>query len=93
MTQMCTTPLYLHSHRMQNHISFFSIFQVYSIFGGRLSILTVIHAIKEPTVMRHMNTEVALLTAAAEQRLAQHGGCDCHHSVLVFHVAVRDGGV
>lgn len=44
-------------------------------------------------VMRHMNTEVALLTVVVEQRLAQHGGCDCHHSVLLFYVAMGDRGV
>lgn len=68
-------------------------FQPYSVFGESLSILTVIYAIKELRVMLHMNTEVALFTAAAEQRLAQHAGCDCHHSVLLFYVAVGDGGV
>ncbi len=62
------------------------------MFGESPSILTVICAIKEPRVMRHMNTEVALFTAAVEQRLAQHGGCYCHHSVLFFYVAVGDGG-
>lgn len=63
------------------------------MLGGSLGILTVIHAFKKPRVMRHMHTEVALLMAAAEQRLAQHGGCNCCHSVLLFYVAVRDGGV
>lgn len=35
----------------------------------------------------------SFFTAAVEQRLALHGGCDCHHSVLLFYVAVGDGGV
>lgn len=78
---------------MQNPICFYSIFQPYSKFGESLSILTVICTIKEPRVMRHMNTEVGLFTAVVEQRLAEHGGCDCHHSVLLFYVAVGDGGV
>lgn len=72
---------------------FFNTFQPCNVFGERLCILTVICAIKEPRVMRHMNTEVAHLTAAVEQRVAQHGGCDCHLSVLLFYVAVGDGGV
>lgn len=67
--------------------------QPYSMFSESLSISTVICAIKGPRVMWHMNTEVALFRAAVEQRLAQHAGCDCHHSVLLFYVAVRDGGV
>lgn len=68
---------------MQNPICFM---QPYHLFGASHSILTVICAIKEPRVMRHMNTEIALLTVAVEQRLAQH-------SVLLFYVAVEDGGV
>lgn len=63
------------------------------MFSESLSILTVIYAIKEPRLMRHMNAKVALLTAAVEQRLAHHGGCDCNLSVLLFYVAVGDGGV
>lgn len=90
---MHTTFLYVHFHRMKNFLYFFTIFQPHSAFGKSLSILTVICAIKEPRVMQHMNTKVALLTVVVEQRLAQHGGCDCHHSVLLFYVAVGDGGV
>lgn len=87
--------LNVHSHRMQNPICFYTILEQYNMFGESLSISTVICAIKEPRVMRHMNTEVALFTAAVEQRIAQHSGCDCHHSVVhcALFVAVGDGGV
>lgn len=87
--------LNVHSHRMQNPICFYTILEQYNMFGESLSISTVICAIKEPRVVRHMNTEVALFTAAVEQRIAQHSSCDCHHSVVrcALFVAVGDGGV
>lgn len=70
-----------------------SLHSSHTLFGENLSILTRICVIKGPRVMRHMKTEVALLTATVKQRLAQHGSCDCHRSVLLLYVAVGDGGV
>lgn len=84
---------------MQNPVVYlFAIFLPYSMFGESVSILTVICAIKEPRVMRHMNTEAALLTAAAAAeacaaRRPPEQRSDCHHSVPLFHVALADGGV
>lgn len=53
------------------------------MFGRSLRILTVICAIKGPGVIRHMNTEAAL-TTAARQRIAQPSACNCHRSVVLF---------
>lgn len=76
--------------RMQNHI-YCTVFFMPAVYlaGGRIS--TMIHAIKELGV----NTEYrsSSLAAAVEQRLAQLGVCDCHHSVLLFHEPGRDSAV
>lgn len=87
------TIVHLHERKSFRYVALFFFLQQYSMFCKSLGTLTVICAIKEPRVMRHMNTEAALVTAVVRQRLAQHSGCNCHHSARLFYVAMGDGGV